>query len=66
MCVCVSVCLSVSIEIQTAGRIRMKFGMEVVLKGEGSWGYGVRKGGTEVQEPQPFVLAFKTKVAGRP
>ena len=32
--------------------------------GEGSWGYGVRKGGAEVQEPQPFVLAFKTKVLG--
>ena len=29
-------CLSVrSLEIQTAGRIGMKFGMEVVLEGEG-------------------------------
>ena len=39
---CLSVCLSVcvfSIEIQTAGRIGMKFGTEVVLEvGEGSWG----------------------------
>ena len=33
MCVCVS-----SIKIQTGGQIEMKFGNEVVLKGEGSWG----------------------------
>ena len=36
--VCAFVCLF-SIEIQTSGRIGMKFGMEVFLKGgEGSWG----------------------------
>ena len=45
VCVCVCVCLF-SIEIHTAGRIQMKFGMEVVLEGgkvkggEGSWGGG--------------------------
>ena len=56
-CVCLFVCLF-SIEIQTTGRIRMKFCTEVVLKGggEGSWrgfdpvppppGYRVHKGGT--------------------
>ena len=38
MFVCVFVCLF-SIKIQTAGRIGMKFGTEVVLKGEGSWGF---------------------------
>ena len=32
MCLCLSVCLF-SIEIQTAGRIGMKFGTEVVLEG---------------------------------
>ena len=57
---CVCVCLF-SIEIQTAGRIGTKFGMEVVLEGGkvlggvSAWyphpptpgyGYGVRKGGT--------------------
>ena len=36
MWVCGCVCLF-SKEIQTAGWIRMKFGKEVVLKGEGSW-----------------------------
>ena len=35
MCVCV-----LSVEIQTTGRILMKIGTEVVLKGEGSWGGG--------------------------
>ena len=38
MSVCLFVCVF-SIEIQTAGRIGMKFGTEVVLEGrEGSWG----------------------------
>ena len=37
---CWYVCLF-SIEILTAGRIGMKFGMEVVLEGEGSEGGGV-------------------------
>ena len=36
----VYVCLF-SKEIQMAGRIGMKFGTEVVLEGEGSWGVGV-------------------------
>ena len=50
----VGVC-AFSKEIKTAGQIWMKFGTEVVLKGEGSWGvstwypphpgYGVHKGG---------------------
>ena len=54
LCVCLSVCVF-SIEIQTAGRIGMKFGTEVVLKGGkvlgGGFdpvltpGYGVHKGG---------------------
>ena len=59
MSVCVCVCVF-SIEIQTAGRIRTKFGTEVVLKGgkvlggvstryphppPPTPGYGVRKGG---------------------
>ena len=52
-CVCVCVCL-LSIEIQTAGWIAMKFGMEVVLEGRkvlggstlypGSAGMGHQKG----------------------
>ena len=55
MTVCVLVCLF-SIEIQTAGQIRMKFGTEVVLEGGKVLmgvstrypppGYRVRKGGT--------------------
>ena len=52
MCVCVCVCVCVfSIEIQTAGRIGMKFGTEVVLEGGKVStrypppGYGVHKGG---------------------
>ena len=48
MSVCVSVCLF-SKEIQTAGRIGMKFGMEVVLEGGRFLGvstqYEVGKGG---------------------
>ena len=52
MLVCVSVCLFVclfSTEIQMAGRIGMKFGMEVVLEGFLPWyphppGYWVPKG----------------------
>ena len=36
---CVCVCV-LSVEIQTTGRILMKIGTEVVLKGEGSWGGG--------------------------
>ena len=61
--VCVSVCMF-SIEIQTAGQIGMKFGMEVVLEGEKvlggglTWytpqGYRVCKGGLW---SQPCVLA---------
>ena len=39
MCVCVCVCLF-SIEIQTAGRIGMKFGTEVVLEGGKVLGVG--------------------------
>ena len=79
MWVCGCVCLF-SKEIQTAGWIRMKFGKEVVLKGEGSWwffdpipppplGYRVRKGGPGCL--WSLIRAFwqklyYTKVAGRP
>ena len=46
MCGCVSVCVF-SIEIQSAGRIGTKFGMEVVLKG------GKVLGGVSAQYPHP-------------
>ena len=48
-CVCLSVCLF-SIEIQMAGRIGMKFGMEVVLEGGKVLG-----GGVSTQYPTPQV-----------
>ena len=54
MCVCV-----LSVEIQTTGRILMKIGTEVVLKGEGSWGGG-RWPGT----PDPTVTGCVMGVRG--
>ena len=72
------VCLF-SIQNQTAGKIAMKFGTEVVLKGGkvlgGFWlgtpdpvGMGCIKGVWVPLEPQPCILAklYKTKVAGHP
>ena len=72
MSVCLSVCLF-SIEIQTAGRIGMKFGTEVVLEG-GRFLRGFRPG-----TPTPLGTGclwslnrafwqklYETKVAGHP
>ena len=76
MWVWVSVCLFVSIEIQTAGQIRTKFGTDVVLEGEGSWvffdlvptpGDRVRKQGAGCLwrlNGAFWQKLYKTKVAG--
>ena len=69
MCVCLF-----SIEIQTAGRIGMKFGTDVVLEGGVSTryphpGYRVRKGGVGCLWSLNRAFwrkLYKTKVAGRP
>ena len=68
-----------SIEIQTAGRIGMKFGTEVVLEGGrflGGFnpvppppGYGVHKGGTGCLWSLNLAFwqkLYKTKVVGHP
>ena len=50
-CVCVFVCICLfSVEIQTAGQIAMKFGLEVVLKGGKVLGGG---GGLTRYSPHP-------------
>ena len=69
-CVCVFVCICLfSVEIQTAGQIAMKFGLEVVLKGGKVLGgggvdpvlptprvWGAKRGSGGPLEPQPCVL----------
>ena len=64
---CLRVCLSVSMEIQTAGRIRMKFGMEVVLKGgKVLGGMGCVKGVRRYRSLSHSFWHLKQKLQGAP